>query len=217
MGNTWKFYCTQCGNRTVADILGTATETEWADIDEKYGYQPSRDTYYTVVKCNTCTTVQLFTYDEYCEDGLDEAVLLYPTARSIPKDVPQIIAKEFAEAQKVERISKTAYAVLIGRVLERLFNDKGAVGKDLFDQIKDLSAKGIIPDTLRDMGDTLRFLRNKGAHVSDYEIEDNEVDAMRDFVITMLEYVYVAPAKLAALKAAIEKKKAVVEKRKSSQ
>ena len=207
MGDTWKFYCTQCGNRTVADILGTATETEWADIDEEDGYQPSRDTYYTIVKCNTCTIVQLFTYNEYCEDGLDEAVLLYPTARSIPKDVPQIIAKEFAEAQKVERISKTAYAVLIGRVLERLFKDKGAVGKDLFDQIKDLSVKGVIPETLCEMGHALRFLRNKGAHVSDYEIEDNEVEAMRDFVITMLEYVYVAPAKLAVLKATIENKK----------
>jgi len=161
--------------------------------------------------------IQVFEHDESNENGLDGAELLYPLKRSLPQGVPLGIALEFREAQKVEKISKSAYTVLIGRVLERLFKDQGAIGEELYDQIKDLSARGIIPETLCEMGHALRFLRNKGAHVSDYEIEDNEVDAMRDFVITMLEYVYVAPAKLAALKAAIEKKKAVVKKRKSDQ
>ena len=164
--------------------------------------------YYEVVRCITCGEVLIYNFDErYEEDPIEQGALLYPLKRSIPNGVPSAIAREFNEAQKVERISKTAYAVLIGRVLERLFKDKGAKGKDLFDQIKDLSARGIIPETLAEMGQALRFLRNKGAHASDYEIEENEVEAMREFVITMLEYVYVAPAKLAALKESIERKK----------
>lgn len=218
MSKTLKFSCAQCGNRTAAEPIGTVTDKHWHYTEEDDPNSAfSYDTYYEVVRCITCNVIQVFEHDESNENGLDGAELLYPLKRSLPQGVPLGIALEFREAQKVEKISKSAYTVLIGRVLERLFKDQGAIGEELYDQIKDLSARGIIPETLCEMGHALRFLRNKGAHVSDYEIEDNEVDAMRDFVITMLEYVYVAPAKLAALKAAIEKKKAVVKKRKSDQ
>ncbi len=213
MSDTWKFYCTQCGNRTVADVLGTATETEWHSIgDDDQRHEIPHEWYYATIKCQTCATVQLYAYGEHHEEGLDQAVLLFPTTRSISKDVPALIAKEFAEAQKVEKISRAAYAVLIGRVLERLFQDKGAEGHDLYSQIKDLSRKNIIPEMLCQMSHTLRFLRNKGAHATDYVIEDDEVEAIKDFIITMLEYVYVAPAKLAAFNASIERKKTGVSK-----
>lgn len=209
MAKQYTFSCTQCDNRTAADRIGVVTDTHWASIDEEdQDSAMSFSEYYEVVRCVTCGVVQVYGYDEDIEDkGLDHWKLLHPLKRSLPQGVPETIAREFAEAQKVEKISKTAYAVLIGRVLERLFLDKDAQGERLYDQIKDLSAKGVIPGTLCEMGHALRFLRNKGAHASDYEIDDNEVEAMRDFVITMLEYVYVAPAKLAALKATIERKK----------
>lgn len=216
MSTTWKFYCTQCGNRTVADVLGTATETEWLSFNEDEPDEGCPNhTYYSIVKCTTCAVVQLYTYHESHEDGLNDAELLYPKERSIAQDVPAIIAREFAEAKKVEKISKAAYAVLIGRVLERLFQDQGAAGKDMYEQIKDLSHRNIIPEPLCKMGHTLRFLRNKGAHATDYDIEEDEVQAMKDFIITLLEYVYVAPAKLAALTATIEKKKERIAQSKS--
>lgn len=209
MANQHRFFCTQCGNRTAADSLGVVNDSHWFYADkEDPESEMSFDEYYEVVKCITCKVVQIYGYNENNQEyGLDEATLLYPLKRTLSRDVPEAITREFAEAQKVEKISKAAYAVLIGRVLERLFKDKGAMGRDLYDQIKDLSAKKIIPETLCEMGHALRFLRNKGAHASDYEIEDDEVDAMKDFIITMLEYVYVAPAKLAALKETIERKK----------
>jgi hypothetical protein len=208
MSKQHRLSCIQCGNDTAAEVIGTVTDTHWYYGDEEDPDSAmSQSFYYEVVRCITCKVLQIFEYDEDHEGGLDSAELLYPLKRSIPQGVPTAIAREFWEAQKVEKISSTAYAVLIGRVLERLFKDKGATGERLYDQIKDLSDRGIIPDTLCEMGHALRFLRNKGAHVSDYEIEDNEVEAMRDFVITMLEYVYVAPAKLAALKETIERKK----------
>lgn len=208
MSKQHRLSCTQCGNDTAAEVIGTVTDTHWYYADEENpDSEMSHSFYYEVVKCITCKTVQIFKYEEDNYEGLDGAKLLYPLKRRIPDGVPVAISREFNDAQRVEKISRTAYAVLIGRVLERLFKDKGAIGERLYDQIKDLSDRGIIPDTLCEMGHALRFLRNKGAHVSDYEIEDNEVEAMRDFVITMLEYVYVAPAKLAALKATIESKK----------
>lgn len=203
------FLCPQCGNRTVADSIGVVSETRWFYMDdEDPNSEIGFNEYYEVVRCVSCREVLIYGYGESDEgEELVQGNLLYPLRRNIPQGVPVSIVREFREAQKVEKISSPAYAVLIGRVLERLFKDQGAAGDTLYDQIKDLSAKNVIPETLCDMGHTLRFLRNKGAHAGEYEIEDDEVEAMRDFVITMLEYVYVAPAKLAALKKSIEKKK----------
>jgi hypothetical protein len=140
---------------------------------------------------------------------LRTATILYPLPPldSEANSVPVAIAREFWEAQRVEKTSKTAYAVLIGRVLERICKDKEAKGRSLNSQIKDLSDRGVIPAQLSEMAHALRFLRNSGAHVTDYSIDDDEVQAMKDFTVTMIEYVYIAPAKLAALKATIEKKK----------
>jgi|JI9StandDraft_1071089.scaffolds.fasta_scaffold02689_3 hypothetical protein len=203
-----KYLCPECGNRTAAEVLGCAEDLHWYYVDETdENSAMSVSFYYEVVKCITCSGIQLFHYEEDFDGDLDNVQLLYPETRLIQPQVPSQIAHEFAEALKVERVSRTAFAVLVGRVLERLFIDKGAVGERMYDQIKDLSGKGVIPYTLCEMSHTLRFLRNKGAHVSEYEIDKEEVEAMKDFVTTLLEYVYVAPSKLAALKATIESKK----------
>jgi hypothetical protein len=87
-----------------------------------------------------------------------------------------------------------------------LCKDKSAVGNNLKDQIDDLAAKNIIPLTLSQMGHTLRTLGNIGAHASEYKLDITEVRAMRDFIVAMLEYVYVAPAKLENLRGSIKTK-----------
>jgi len=60
------------------------------------------------------------------------------------------------------------------------------------------------------MGDTLRNLGNLGAHSSEYNFDYVEIEAMKDFIIAMLEFVYVAPAKIEELRKSIEKKKTTV-------
>ena len=203
-----RFYCHQCGNHTTARFLSSVGVKEYA-LQDAARIGDGIDVFYSMIRCRSCDQVQLIKHEK--GDGLDikSANLLYP----VPlvdfehRSVPEAIAREFWEAQRVERTSKTAYAVLIGRVLERLCKDKEAKGRSLNSQIKDLSDRGVIPAQLSEMAHALRFLRNSGAHVTDYTIEDDEVQAMKDFTVTMIEYVYIAPAKLAALKATIEKKK----------
>ncbi len=201
------FNCLQCGNRTIAEVLGTASNFDWSRSSDE-AEEPRSDSYseYKVIKCLTCSTVQLFGLTDEARDGLDSAHLLYPSLGNISSEVPEAIAKEFWEARKVGSISRSAYAVLIGRVLERIFIDKGAQGDTLFDKLKYLSHKRIIPEPMIDIGHAIRYLRNRGAHIGEYQIDEDEVQAMNDLVATMLEYIYVAPSKLAQLKETMERK-----------
>jgi hypothetical protein len=57
-----------------------------------------------------------------------------------------------------------------------------------------------------EMANTLRFLGNLGAHEIDFDFERQETQAMQDFLVAMLEYVYVAPGRIKSLQESIEKK-----------
>ncbi len=202
--------CAHCGNRTSVTNEKTATVTEQVESAmDPDGMEV--DYYYSLVRCGTCEGISLLLTGEYMDDPGDftQAKLCYPPVSRIPSGLPKMVAKEFSEALKIERASPAAYAVMIGRALESLCKDQQAKGRTLEDQLEDLSTREIIPKKLCEIGQTLRFLRNKGAHAGDYEIDRNEARAMGDFFSTMLEYVYVAPAKLERLKKSIEKKKSL--------
>jgi len=56
------------------------------------------------------------------------------------------------------------------------------------------------------MAETLRFIGNIGAHEIEVDIDQTETRAIDDFLVAMLEYVYVAPNKIKNLKDSISKK-----------
>lgn len=209
-----KIRCVHCGNRTTAELLSQATTSETAISNSSTMDTLDFDVYYSLLKCNTCDAVSLVVNTEYDDNpsDLEEARLLYPERQAISTGVPKAIRKEYAEAEKIEKASPPAYAVMLGRALESLCKDQLAKGRTLKEQLEDLSTRDIIPRTLCEMGQTLRSLRNVGAHVTDYELDRDEVQTMKEFFLTMIEYVYVAPAKLDGLKKSIERKKSTMKK-----
>jgi hypothetical protein len=76
----------------------------------------------------------------------------------------------------------------------------------LKEQIGNLSEMGLIPNTIVEMAETLRFIGNIGAHEIEVDIDQAETSAIDDFFVAMLEYVYVAPNKITKLKDSISKK-----------
>lgn len=141
---------------------------------------------------------------------MEHAHVFYPLIKRASKEIPKIISETYYEALKVEKISPIAFSILIRRTLELLCKDQNAGGNNLKLQLKNLADKNIIPNTLFEMGDTLRNLGNLGAHSSEYNFDYVEIEAMKDFIIAMLEFVYVAPAKIEELRKSIEKKKTTV-------
>lgn len=55
------------------------------------------------------------------------------------------------------------------------------------------------------MADQLKQLRNLGAHADDDEITEEDVPIIIGFLEIILEYLYVAPAKIAAVQARLKK------------
>lgn len=200
--------CPHCGNETVHEIKCKVESSEKAytliETDETFDF----DVTYYLTKCKTCFKISLFWDSEIqeMEGKLSEAVICYPRQNYFGEEVPNSIIQTYKDAIRTKKISPTAFAVMIRRGLEFLCIDKKAKGHNLYEQLEDLSKLGIIPRTLAEMGDTLRFLGNKSAHATNYKMELPEAEAMDDFFIAMLEYVYIAPAKLSRLRETIKLK-----------
>ena len=102
-------------------------------------------------------------------------------------------------------IEPNSFAVQMGRTLEAVCNYEKAAGKTLSDRLNNLVSSGRIPPTLAQMAQQLRQIRNLGAHDVDDEVSEQDVPIILDFVEAVLEYLYVAPAKIAAVQARLNK------------
>lgn len=198
--------CPHCGNDTIHEILYSITTTDKAYSTNNPEDFIFFDISYYLTMCKTCLNISLFydTEDDENQGELNDAYICYPKQKNLGNEIPESIMQNYREAIKIKNISSTAFAVMIRRGLEFLCKENSAKGQTLKKQLEDLGAKGIIPSTLAEMGNTLRFLGNIGAHATKYKIDRSEVQAMDDFFIAMLEYVYVGPAKLARLKESIK-------------
>jgi Domain of unknown function (DUF4145) len=126
---------------------------------------------------------------------------LYPLEKQIPSNLPEGIGRMYTEAIKVKLLSPSSCAVLIRRTLEAVCQHENATGRTLAQKLKNLADTGKIPQTLVGIATHLKQLGNLGAH---FDINDDvtmeDVPVILDFVELLLEYLYVAPAKIQAVK-----------------
>jgi Domain of unknown function (DUF4145) len=136
---------------------------------------------------------------------------LYPGERPSLKGLPYKVKEEYSEALKLQNVSLNACANGIRRTLEGVCKEENAVGTDLFEKIKDLADKqGRIPKQLADMAHLIRMLGNLGSHSDEDEDEvtSKDLTTMIEFVEALLEYIYIAPAKIKLVQDRLAKKKA---------
>jgi Domain of unknown function (DUF4145) len=130
--------------------------------------------------------------------------VLYPGKTPLT-NLPSTIEKAYRAALKVQDIEPNACAVLIGRTLEAVCNHEQVKRGVLADRLKLLAASERFPRTLSEMAEQLKQLRNLGAHADDDEITEEDVPIIIGFLEIILEYLYVAPAKIAAVQARLKK------------
>jgi len=150
---------------------------------------------FELIKCPACGKINLATHywDDFADPPDSEYQVVYPTERGIPEGLPQGVHTAYTAALSVRAVDANAFAVLLGRVLEKVCVDRGATGRTLADQLRGLSSKHEIPDKLADVARGLRHLRNVGAHAGLGELTDSEVPILDDLTRAILEYVYSAP------------------------
>jgi hypothetical protein len=133
----------------------------------------------------------------------DNNKILYPQDKIIEDQwmLPYRVAQAYSAALRVQKADAGAFAIMVGRTLEEICHNEKAKGKVLADKIKSLADSGRIPQVLADMFMQLRLLRNVAAHVSEdgYEVKEEDVPIIRQFMDAILEYLYIAPMKITRL------------------
>jgi hypothetical protein len=192
-------YCPHCGNQAPQRLIHKQRyfEKMW---DGKTG-EPWEDAPWSsfVVACTTCENVLIYDNpgDQTEENRFSKCELVYPKPPFLSPVVPPKITTSYAEAFRVRHVSPNAFAVLIRRTLEILCDERGTSKGTLSNRLKFLSDKGELPPILSQTTDLLRLIGNIGAHSSERSVHPLHVRAIDDFFLAIIEYLYVAPQKIA--------------------
>ncbi len=149
--------------------------------------------HHKLLLCLVCNEVTYWRYfdAEYLEDY--EREVFYPSEPHKPSGLPNHIQKAYDMALKVRFIDANAYAVLLGRILDMICEDRKASGDTLNKKLECLANKGEIPEKLVKVAHSLRRLRNYGAHADRGELTSDEIPVLDDLCKAILEYIYSAP------------------------
>jgi len=193
--------CRHCGNYAPMNIvasyyLSTKSEPCYPE-DEYYNPEPNQGYNYELLLCLACKKVTFREYFEHdCMDPEDirlETLYLYPPQGVKLFYLPFSVQKAYEAALKARAIDANAYAILLGRMLEVVCENRKVKGENLYDKLKALAEKGEIPNNLVGIAHGLRMLRNIGVHEPLEGLGDDEIPILDDLSRAILEYIYVAP------------------------
>jgi hypothetical protein len=192
--------CRHCGNFAPMNIVASyylSTKPEPHDPLEEYydQYAPNQGYNYELLLCLACEKITLREYWEHdCIDPEDiEIETLYPAQGVKLFYLPPSIQKAYEAALKARAIDANAYAILLGRMLEVVCEDREVKGNRLIDKLEALAKKGEIPNNLVGVAHGLRMLRNIGAHEPLEGLSSDEIPILDDLSRAILEYIYIAP------------------------
>lgn len=222
MANSKKILrCYHCGNLVTNDLVfSNSCELLFDEIEneekiiEKFYHKFDFLNY----KCSTCGGINLlggfdYSYNEYLST---EYQRLYPKGPDIvPPDhhwvegkspVPEKLVKIYEEIWYLKHQVPNAFGNQIRRCLEFICNEKEAEGKTLYAKLINLSKKGLLPGTYKDISNIIRIVGNIGSHSTDYELDYWDVELLDEFFKIIVDYIYVIPAKLKRLETRINVK-----------
>jgi len=159
-----------------------------------------------VCVCQTCNQVLVYDGVSRRETG-EWPDLQYPETARLHRTVPRSVRDIYNEAALVKAKAPRAFALLIRRGVEAVCEDRGITSGTLADRLKKLAAKGEVPPLLAEMTDAMRTLGNVAAHEPLEVVTVPMTWALDDFFRALVEYVYVAPSKLAEFKKKLSKAK----------
>lgn len=201
---TW---CGHCGQWTsfkerVSTRFTASIPPPIGDVDGKVTEQQG---IWRILQCTTCLRPAL----QQVGPGYDEKdarTILYPVSKTPVMGLPEVIDRAYRAALRVRDVDPSAFALLVGRTLEAICKHENAGGPTLAAKLRKLVSSDKIPRTLAQMADQLRVIRNLAAHDFEDEVTEADADIALEFIEAILEYLYVAPAKIAVLQERLQKR-----------
>jgi hypothetical protein len=185
--------CGHCGKAASMEVA--AKHNEVSEVQEEFEDPHGEGYIYRMCICPSCRKITLV--EEYINTRSTPSSLgtsiIFPRMVSAPAGLPLQIERAHSAAAKVRSVDANAYAVLLGRVLDLVCQDRKAEGDTLNAKIRNLADRGEIPKNLLPVAHSLRNLRNLGAHADLGELTLDEVPVLDDLCRAILEYVYTGP------------------------
>ncbi len=206
--------CGHCGNRAIFHRRAEGTKN--GDVPDYSGkYDGQYIIYWRVLECASCgeptleqTRVEYSiepNIGEVLQESYGQTILLYPVDKPPLANLPKTIEKRYMDALGSKDVSPSAFAVLAGKTLEAVCNNEHMTGSTLEIKLKNLIGSDRIPPVLAQMAQQIRLIRNLGAHDAEDDVTEEDVRITLDFLEAILEYLYIAPAKIEALQARLTK------------
>lgn len=201
--------CGHCGNRTPL-----RKECVWRGqelMDFRNG-EPDRAPYvFAMYSCETCQGASLFGLSALTSESLVNKRMepLYPRGPSLAppqhtvvgatSPIPEDVARAFMAAWPLRHTNPTAFANQIRRALEFVCKDRGAVGTTLHAQLMNLAKREVFPAGLAETASLIKEVGNEGSHAG-RDIDPWDAELLEELFRSIVDYVYVAPARIARLK-----------------
>lgn len=187
------FYCPACGNRAPHRVCGE----HWTDVGGEF--LPNEVFRILILgECQTCSRVALF---ECVGDDIEDGQAVWPKFR-LPTSVPATVAEIYESAQEHWERDLNAFALHIRRGLEAICDDQQCgTSRDVLGR-RLRSLQGRLPEVLRDAPKLLKDLCNEGAHFGG-SLTTSDRRVIDTFFLAVLDYVYIAPARLEDYKRAV--------------
>jgi hypothetical protein len=198
--------CGHCGNESYGKIVASHDNIRTYDCA---GNHYEAGLIWELVLCPNCEEINLRVIDFHTgtepEIGRRAAKILYPPTIESPIGLPAPIDTAYHAALKARHVDANMFAVLLGKTIEAVCQDRKASGKTLNDQLNDLAKKAEIPSHLAEMAHDIRLFRNIGAHFGAGDLTPDEALLIHDLCRAILEYVYTAPALIEKARLSLKK------------
>ena len=186
--------CYHCGNIVPMKLIGRDAST-WDEGEDYIGVEE-----WSFYMCPTCKEPTLVCW--YWQQKGNEITskpgrgIAYPVNLFDNRTIPEHIRNAIQAAAATKSIDSAISLIAWRRVLELTCKDQGAKGKNLYEQITDLSDRNILPAALKDASNLIRMLGNEGAHSTDLDKKLINVTSIESLVRYIIEYIYVLPEKI---------------------
>jgi hypothetical protein len=194
--------CLHCGNVAPMRVLERPNTIQSYDVDgeedDRHQFAWEAGYIYWLLRCFSCSNVTL--ERQTVHTGIDpEGIegpfdILYPPQLEQPSGLPTEVAKAYDAALAVRNKDATFFALLLGRVLERVCKDRKAAGKNLYQKIESLALDCNLPSDFVELAHSLRNLRNFAAHDNAEELAAEDAPLLESICRVLLIYLYTAPA-----------------------
>lgn len=212
--------CFTCGNFSNHELVYHHTADIFYDIieTEEGFYEGVRKFHYFNYKCSSCSALTIIGgFENEIDLKKDIYERLYPGGPSIRLEphklpeskqlVPQRVLKAYEEIWFLQKQAPNAFANQIRRCLEMICNDFNAQGKTLFAKLNNLKNNGLIPGQNEELTRVIREVGNMGSHDEGYDLDIWDVELLDELFKTIVEYLYLVPAKLKRLNIRLETSK----------